>query len=436
MDRAINKETNEIVTAFEIGENASYQDKKDIWFAPKDSITNWDELKEENIVEVPIHFVSEKRFKNWRGTDIFCSPHFSLFPNSKAKTVQESKEHKMLKDFVYNYIKKENITLIISKLKRKNEQLKEIKIKDLSSIIDWNSYNIEITNRGYKTLRADVLLPFKIKHEFLGYGIDFEIQLQKQTEKITFDRSIKWALQGFSVVWLFQDDFYFNKDKTQIELKNKEVKVFSYSQELYFSGKEFIKNLKRTVIEQSRLLDNKIEEIKNKTKKEIKDIDAKAQQLNLLYEELKEKINGFFGYKIKELGKTFNEEVAKRVEENFFETNKEDIKEIIHESLIEYLKDVKLEEVITNFADTIDYDSIMSDARRRVFFEVDKKLEGFTIWKEVLNNPPECPYCENTLLKLIQTKKGSWCYVCESCKKFQSLPQDIANKLRCEDDFV
>jgi len=431
MDRAINKETDEIITAWEVGENASYQDKKDCWIAPKDSIYNWDDL---DATEIKVHHVSEKRYKNWRGTNIFCSPYFAVYPNSKAKTVQESPQHKMLKNFIYNALKNKDINLIISKQKRKKNELKKVSIKELKDLIDWNSYDIEITSRGYKTLRADVLLPFKQKHELLGYGIDFEIQLQNQTERITYNRSIKWALNGFSVVWLFENDFYFNENKTDIELKNNDLKVFSYSQELYFSGKEFCKNLKKTVIQQSRLLDNKLKEVENKSNKKIKELNTKLinskEQLEQIYEDLKQQINSFFGYKIKELGENFNEEVSKRVEQNFFDNNKERIKEIINESLIDYLKEIKLNEVIENFADSINYDNLVSEAKNRVYFEVNKKMEGFEIWKEIINNPPTCKDCNTYLLKLIRTKKGNYCYVCENCSKFTSLPLELDTKLR------
>jgi len=434
VDRAINKETNKTITAFEVGENASYQNKKDDWIALKDSIYNWDELKELGIDEVPIHFVSHKTYKNWKDTEVFCSPHFAVYPNSKAKTIQESLQHKMLKNFIYNALKKEDITLIISKQKRKGNELNKVSIKELNSIIDWNSYDIEITSRGYRTLRADILLPFKQKHELLGYGIDFEIQLQNQTERITYDRSIKWALNGFSVVWLFENDFNFNEDKTDIELKNKELKVFSYSQELYFSGKEFCKNLKKTTIKQSRLLDNKLDKIKNKSNQKIKELDNKLinskKQFEEIYENIKQQINGFFGYKIKELGEQFNEEIIKRVQEDFFENNKNKIKEIITENLRDYLQEVKLNEVIENFADSINYDELISDAKSRVYFEVNKKIRGFEIWKEIIHNPPNCNTCLNEKLKLIRTKKGNYCYVCESCNKFTSLPLELETKLK------
>lgn len=439
MDRGINKETEEIVVAFEVGENASYQDKKDCWIAPKDSIHNWDELEELNIKEIPIHYVSEKRYKNWRGTDVACSPHFAIYPDSPAETIQESKEHRMLKDFIYNAIKNQDVTLIISKLKRKKQELTKIKIKDLNEIIDWNKYDIEITNRGYKTLRADVLLPFKQRHELLGYGIDFEIQLQNQSERITYDRSIKWALQGFSVVWLFENDFYFNDDKTQIELKSNELKVFSYSQELYFSGKEFVKNLKRIVIEQSRLLDNKLNEINIKGNKKIKELQSNVEnyrkEFEEIYENIKKRIDGFFGYKIKELGNNFNEEVARGVQENFFENNKDKIKEIIEESINYYLKEIKLNEVIEDFAESIDYNSLIYEAKQRVNQKIENRIKDYGVYREFISNPPECNKC-NSDMRIQKGKYGLFlgCGNYPICKNvIKNIPIEVKRILSDED---
>ena len=66
MDRAINKSTKELISAFDIYKNGSYQNlDKGEWIAPKDSIYNWEELENK---EEPVHYVREKEYTNKRGT--------------------------------------------------------------------------------------------------------------------------------------------------------------------------------------------------------------------------------------------------------------------------------------------------------------------------------------------------------------------------------
>ncbi len=85
MDRAINKRTGQLVSAFEVFTNGSYQNlEKGEWIAPADSIDNWEELQRKGIAEIPVHYVSEKRYDNFRGTPVFSPPCFALYPNSPA----------------------------------------------------------------------------------------------------------------------------------------------------------------------------------------------------------------------------------------------------------------------------------------------------------------------------------------------------------------
>ena len=68
------------------------------WVAPKDSVYNWEELTEEDSY---VHYVSEKDYTNFKGTVISASPYFAVYPNSKAKTVEESATHKILKNWLF-----------------------------------------------------------------------------------------------------------------------------------------------------------------------------------------------------------------------------------------------------------------------------------------------------------------------------------------------
>jgi len=85
MDRAINKSTDNLVSAFEVFKNGSYQNlDKGEWISPKDSISNWEDISKEDTY---VHYVPEKTYENYRGTKVATSPYFAKYPGSKANTV-------------------------------------------------------------------------------------------------------------------------------------------------------------------------------------------------------------------------------------------------------------------------------------------------------------------------------------------------------------
>jgi hypothetical protein len=279
MEFAINKNTNEIVSAFDIFKNGSYQNlTKGEWISLSDPelISNLEECSEEDL---HVHYVKHKEYTNWNNTPIWCSPHFAIYPNSKAKTVEESKEHKMLKEWLFNRLKSDDLELRFSKGVKQYKYDNKIKLSELN--INWNDYSIEVTTKGTKRLRADILLPFKNKDSFLGRGIIFEIQLSNQSENQTYERTIERALHGYSVVWLFEKDFIIQNET--IELNEKIVKVNSFSQEIHFAKKNFIGKLKRVVEEQCRFLDEKIKETNyNLEKLDIKKEEIYSELMNRL----------------------------------------------------------------------------------------------------------------------------------------------------------
>ena len=204
MDGAINKSTEKVINAFEVFKNGSYQNlTKGEWIAPLDSISNIEEnLSEEDLY---VHYVKEKEFRNKWGTSVWVSPHFAKYPGSIANTVSESEEHKKIKNWLFTKIKKDDLNLIYSKGSKKYKFDNYVRLSELD--INWNKYNIEISTKGYKTLRADILLQFHKMHAFLGNGIFIEIQLSKQSKKETYERSFSRAIHGYSTAWLFEEDF-------------------------------------------------------------------------------------------------------------------------------------------------------------------------------------------------------------------------------------
>lgn len=254
MERAINKTTGKLIAAFDIFKNGSYQNvDKGEWIAPKDSIYNWEDLQDK---DEAVHYVREKKFENFKGTKIVTAPYFAVYPNSLAKTVEESPTHKLLKDWLFGRLQNDDIEILFAKGVKPHKYNNKYRLSELD--INWNDYEIEVTTKGAKKLRADILLPFNKKHILLGEGIIFEIQISNQSENQTHERSIDRALHGYSVCWLFEKDFIIEEDN--IQLKDNILLVNSFSEQMHFAKKEFVNKLKQVVEEQCRFLDDKIVE--------------------------------------------------------------------------------------------------------------------------------------------------------------------------------
>lgn len=376
MDVAINKSTKKIISAFEIFKNGSYQElKKGEWISPNDSIANLEELEQKNITEVPVHYVKEKSFTNYNNTFVAVAPYFSFYPNSPAKSTAESPIHKKLKDWLFNRLKNDDLEIRYSKGTNPHKYDNKLKLSELN--IDWNNYSIEVTTKSSKRLRADILIPFKSKHLFLGNGIIFEIQLSYQTQNQTYERTIERALHGYSVCWLFEKDFEINNE--MIILKENIIKVNSFSEQMHFAKKGFVGKLKNVVEEQCRFLDEKIKETNNS-----------IEILNNKEEELLESLT----YKIQSKFNTFSREIDFREKELF---NK-----------IELSKDNPFKGLINNYTDKIS----------ELF--IDKGLEFETTWQskmKELNYPfciGVCVKCGNGYMYKKTTKTGKEVYGCSN----------------------
>jgi len=452
MDRAINKETGELLDALNLHDNSSHPNPlNEKWIAPKDKILNWDDEEMKDRDEEPVHYVKSKDYTHWnpekakKGIRIFQPPCFALYPNSPAKTVAETPVHKALKKFIFNTLIINDLKLTYATLKKKTSYKKYLTISELKKkgYLDLDNYSIEVNAVGYKTLRADILLPFKKHHEFLGNGIAFEIQIQSQKEKKTFDRSIKWALNKYSVVWLFGNDFNFNKDLTEIELKKDNVKLFTYINELYYGKKTFCKNLDENVKENSRKLDIKISELKNKSDKMISGINDSLknsrEDFEEVYEDVKKRINGFFGSKIKEISKNFGDEVAKKVQNNFFHNNYEEIEEILEQSFERYLQHNELKKIEENVIHRVNWDNIILKIEEEMKKNIENKLKFYYSWKTIIENTPCCPYCKKNMLKLVLCKRGTadekYKFVCEDCGTWVNLPAELEKQKLNGDDY-
>jgi ssDNA-binding Zn-finger/Zn-ribbon topoisomerase 1 len=260
MDTAINSKTNEIVNAWSIDTDPSYLlYKEDIWYADPNNIETFNPEKVKDIKKVEVKYrIGTEKVINKFGTEYSISPCFFI-PNKEEleiNTIPESAEHKSLKNWIYNKVKERKLIFSYSKVFKPFEYDNEININELD--IDFNKIGIEIIVKNNKKQRADIILPFKNKHEVFGCGIVIEVQLNKQYDHIEMRRSYEWAFKGYSICWVHKTDY---EDQEGIIVLKERLKLEPIALLLNNFKEETEKDLRFITQNLSRKIDEKMIEL-------------------------------------------------------------------------------------------------------------------------------------------------------------------------------
>lgn len=260
MDTAINAKTGDIINAITMETNLSYQfPYEEKWFADPNNIESYDKTKVQDITKIEVRYrKGNDCVINYNGTEYAIAPCFFI-PNKTElgiNTLPESREHKLAKGWLYNrIIKNKDLILIYSTVKRPFDYDNTLSIKEMD--IDYNKVGIETTVVNNRTQRADIIIPFKNRHELFGNGIVIEIQFGKtNVEK----RSYEWAFKGYSTCWIYFDDFK-EISESIIELKEDRLMLQPIDKILHDLRKSNEKDMRELVQNFSRLIDNKMKEL-------------------------------------------------------------------------------------------------------------------------------------------------------------------------------
>ncbi len=263
MQGAINSKTNEYIQAWtiELG-NPSYQfPKEEIWFADPNEILSYDKEKVKDIKNIEVKYrKGNDSVINYNGTEYIVSPCFFI-PNKNElgiNIIPESREHKLVKNWIYNRIKKQNLTFQYSTATRPFDYENKINIKELE--VDYTKVGIEVTIKNSRIQRADIIIPLKSFHFLFGTGIVIEIQFSNQYEETTEKRNKEWAFKGYSICWLWIDDFK-NISEEIIELKEDNLLVEPISKILYDFQNKAERDMRLNVQELSRQIEEKMREL-------------------------------------------------------------------------------------------------------------------------------------------------------------------------------
>jgi len=238
---AIHKKTGKRIEAHKLRLDASWVgSENDEWIAPTPEVSNWEELKANKIFEVKVGYI--KNHKSQReGISYMVRDHFRIkTKGARDSSENESEEHKLAKEGIYYTLIDDKIDLVWG-----NEKVKPSAL---------GKFNLEIEERLSHNKNAkigDVVMTFQNRHDILGKGIVFEIQLSNQTQEKTEERTYDRVKEGYSVVWMWDGMFCLN------ELINPELKVIPFRTAL----DEYDALKLEEVNALGRVMDNKILEL-------------------------------------------------------------------------------------------------------------------------------------------------------------------------------
>lgn len=311
---AIHKETNKPVTAFAVAHSLTWINKDphaEEFIAPRHEIGNWIELERKGITEVKVCFVKQHQ----REDEIVCD-HFRIITEGAVENPDnESEEHKLAKETLYDKIIKDEVILLDWEGKRISEVAK---IKDV------------YIERPVGQKRADVLVDFEEIHPVLGRGIAFEIQISPQNDIKTYKRTYDRAAQGYSICWIWSWELpKFNYKVRLIHFTNA---LDEYQQQIEQRTKQFFSDTTVRFTRFERDMFNNIsshaestirsmvESIKEAARRELRSANEDISKLKALSEQHIVKIN--------QMIQTNSTDVQKVVKANVAQATAIDAKEI------------------------------------------------------------------------------------------------------------
>jgi len=230
----IHSDTGKTITAFILENDATWVGReKEIFYATP--------LYCEKDQKIKMIFVKTYRKKN----NTVVSAYFRKKKgeqNLRTNISGESDEHKIAKQNIYEGI-------YSGKIKINGESLNKEKVKNIY---------IEYRTTGSTYVIPDITVELKEEDSVYGNGFNIEIQLSSQTENKTKERSYDRLINGFSVVWLWGNNF--NKN---MEFIGDDIKINPYKLSLKelegINEKEFLNKVNRY----GEIVDEKILKFKN-----------------------------------------------------------------------------------------------------------------------------------------------------------------------------
>ncbi len=426
----VHKPSNKIVSIFQMVNDATWIGKE------KDKLIALPAETPENVSEIKMTFVN--RFKRYKGTskEQIITPFFRRLSGesetlSERKRESESKAHKLAKNEIYT--KLFNAELLING-EDVNKIAKDMKIKEEGISYSGNSI-------------ADVLIEFdKLSpHPYYGLGICIEVQFSPQNDSKTGERTLSRLRDGWSVYWLWKEDFkdgqlkiknlkIRSREEQLKNLRDNEYNIFLdkmnsigkfidtkivESENIFFKETLRIKNLAlEEISHKSECYKNKLvdcgediilskREISKEIREGVEKLDLKIGELQNTHNKLLEELKNNFNIKKNELGNIDMEELKT----SLINQSKEDPK------FIEDFKDIftklKIRELMKSVEDQFPFhvreffmqrfDKMLLDMKEDRWGDIKTRLDSINN-EEDIKNPKERFLIEKSKSEVYQQK--------------------------------
>ena len=221
--------TNKIVTAFKFENDAT-----------------WIGKEREELIATANYCLSSQTIKMifvkafTRKDGIKIHPYFRASPGQPKLIINlsgESDEHRKAKQNIHDGIYSGEIK--INGLSINKNEIEDIYIEYRTS------------QKGY--VIPDVMIKFKKEHIKYGLGIFIEVQLSKQYEDETLNRTYSRVMEGFSGIWIWENDL-----DEKYNLKNKNLIIKSHKELLSELEKERENNFINRINNYGEIIDKKL----------------------------------------------------------------------------------------------------------------------------------------------------------------------------------
>lgn len=353
---AKHKKTGQIVSSNKVQIDSSWIGTfNDEWIAIDSDVLNLRYLWSIEITEVPLIFIKSFE-RNVDGNRQLVRCHFrkNLDEANLREGSAESEQHKLAKEKIYDLIWDKDIKFDIG--------------NEIKSIDNLPAFDTNIESRLSADIQskiADVLIKFESRDEVLGNGIVLEIQFSKQSNDKTYERTWQRVQEGYTVVWLFQDDF-----DDDINLIDKIIIVKPFAR-VYEEYREYSKELSNDAVREASLkMDLKIQNFERYKDIVIADIDFSVKgalgAIEIKKNELKQEMTKSGDSLIREANMRIDASLRSmidiqktqmndKVKDMYLEVKEDVIKNLLLDADIEKTAKDKVNEIITASFDKGDF---------------------------------------------------------------------------------
>lgn len=296
--------TNELVSIYKLKNDPKWHNvtkkEKSSFYIPVNWAENSDEILESGYTKIPMTYVSG--FKR-DADDIWVSSHLRVSLKNievEFSKINESESHIRKKHRIYELL--ENKKILFNG--KNEEEAFSVGVEDV--LIEH-----KIADDRYSKV-LDIVLKFKTQDPVFGKGVGFEVQLSKQSQKEQEERQYHRFLEGYSCVWLHEEDFHGD------ELINKNLTVESLFDLRDYFIENYPKEINESLQKVIQNISNRADEIRENARSVLRELQETISVSKITKDEINSTIDTkkeFLDNKLKNLNTDIETKKSKAIEE-------------------------------------------------------------------------------------------------------------------------